>query len=199
MLVNIIYTFEKNFKRIRNLLALYDSLKGNRNISYSKTDILRAAVVLTHSAFEDFLRSVLRWKLPNADNDFFKNIGLPRDKDGKNKLKFELSDVAEFRKMSIDELIKQSVNEYLNRVSFNNVNEICSQLQKINIDAQDFDSYFSLLEQMISRRHKIVHQSDRKDDLDFTNRKVNTISLNQVKNWVDNVDDFVNDLTQKLR
>ena len=55
MLNDIIFTFDKNYKRITNLLDAYAIISEIDTKNPSKGDILRALVVLTHSTFEDFI------------------------------------------------------------------------------------------------------------------------------------------------
>jgi hypothetical protein len=59
--------FKSNLERVDHLVALYDTATtgpGRRPVD--KSDILRSAVVFLHATLEDFLRSLLEWKLPTA-------------------------------------------------------------------------------------------------------------------------------------
>jgi hypothetical protein len=59
--------FNGNLERVEHLVALYETLTtgpGRRPVDTS--DILRSAVVFLHATLEDFLRSLLEWKLPSA-------------------------------------------------------------------------------------------------------------------------------------
>lgn len=54
--------FDRNIERVCSLRKIYNSLKNDdvkEGKEYKFTDILRSAVVLLHSSFEEYYRSVL--------------------------------------------------------------------------------------------------------------------------------------------
>lgn len=54
--------FNRNVERVRSLCKLYNSLKSEKvkeEKEYKFTDVLRSAVVLLHSSFEEYYRGVL--------------------------------------------------------------------------------------------------------------------------------------------
>ena len=56
MIEDIMFTFEKNFVRLDNLISLYKSLSiGKGRKPTNSLDILRATTVLAHSTLEDYL------------------------------------------------------------------------------------------------------------------------------------------------
>lgn len=189
MLDNILFTFEKNFSRIDNLMKLYRTHLHPNNIR-SKGDVLRTIVVMTHSTLEDFLRNILRWKLPDSSPEVLNKVTLIGKK-GKTKI--------EFKGNTVDTIVQKSIKEYLNMVSFNNTNDIASHMNSINIETELLTSYFGNLDLMIKKRHNIVHKADRTNDEDISKTRVQTITHNQVDRWIRNVDDFVNDLAIQLR
>lgn len=195
MLDNILFTFEKNFSRIDNLMKLYRTHLHPNNIR-SKGDVLRTIVVMTHSTLEDFLRNILRWKLPDSSPEVLNKVTL-RGKKGKTKIEFK--DIVELKGNTVDTIVQKSIKEYLNMVSFNNTNDIASHMNSINIETELLTSYFGNLDLMIKKRHNIVHKADRTNDEDISKTRVQTITHNQVDRWIRNVDDFVNDLAIQLR
>lgn len=195
MLDDILFTFDKNFSRIDKLLRLYKTHLITNNTA-SKGDVLRAIVVLTHSTLEDFLRNVLRWKLPAGRPETLNKVTL-MGKMGRTKIEFR--DILEFRGSTIDEVVQKSINEYLSMVSFNDSSDIASHLANIGIDNEPINIYFAKLESMIKRRHNIVHKADRTNDEDISKTRIKTITLNQVEGWITNVDNFVTNLTIQLR
>ena len=197
MLNDIIFTFDKNYKRITNLLEAYDIISEIDTKNPSKGDILRAIVVLTHSTFEDFLRSVLRWKLITEENISLDRI--PMAGKGKNNTKILFGDIVKHKGISIDSLIEKSINEYLTSVSFNNFGDISKDLSWINFNVELVRKYYSTIDEMISRRHNIVHNADRMNLDDVSKSRVRRISKRGVKKWVKTVDDFVLDLSKELR
>ncbi|WP_299676265.1 HEPN domain-containing protein [uncultured Dokdonia sp.] len=195
MLDDIIYTFDKNFLRIKQLIKLYKDVLVPSNVS-SKGDVLRAVTVLTHSTFEDFLRNLLRWKLPNADPDVLNKISLT----GKERrTKIEFRDIVNLRGKTVDEVIKASIQEHLNKVSFNNTADIESHLNDMGVDTNPLKKYYSMLNDMIKRRHNIVHKADRTNDDDISKTRIKTIRISQVERWIENVDSFVVDLISQMR
>lgn len=75
----IVDRFDENLNRAENLILIYDrhiakSGKGRRPAR--DTDILRAAVVLTHAALEDFLRSITIEKLPDCAPETLDSVPL---------------------------------------------------------------------------------------------------------------------------
>ena len=191
MLDDIMLVYEKNFQRLDNLIALYESLStrdaGRKNVS--QLDLLRATVVLMHSTLEDFLRSLLAWKLPFADSEILNNISLVGTSLDGRKTKFELGQLVEFKEKTIQEVIDLSVSEYLETKSFSNTKEIAGSLKSIGVEiTQEIQEKFTNLDQMIKRRHKIVHEADRNNIGGSGNHRIRSISVKQVKEWKSTVD-----------
>jgi hypothetical protein len=68
MLNDITVLLDKNLKRVDNLISLYGpAVVGRRKVH--DTDVLRAALVLLHAGMEDYLRSLLAWKIDTFDTD----------------------------------------------------------------------------------------------------------------------------------
>lgn len=79
MKANIEARFVENIARVRNLTDLYRIHlmgQGSGRRGHSKTDVLRAAVVMLHASMEDLLRSIEYWKLPSANSAVLANIPL---------------------------------------------------------------------------------------------------------------------------
>ena len=122
------------------------------------SDILRSAVVFLHAALEDFLRSLLEWKLPSAHASSLKDIPLAGKKP---RSSFTLGDLARFRGSSVDALIALSVADHLERSNFNNPGEVASVLESIGCTRSLLNPYRDKLGPMMKRRHWIVHRADR--------------------------------------
>lgn len=121
-------------------------------------DILRAALVFLHATLEDFLRSVLAWKLPESSRDEIDNIPL-LGQTQKTPEKFTLGSLVTFKDLSVDKLIRKSIHDHLDKwVSFNNVAQINSALRTCGIDLGSFD--YRTLGSIMLRRHEIVHRAD---------------------------------------
>lgn len=199
MLDDIMFFFDKNFGRVNNLLDLYVSLnqgKKGRKPTHN-LDLLRATVVLMHSTLEDYLRSILFWKMPQASQAVISKIPLVGQD---RKTKFDLGELSLHLGKTSDEIIRESVKEYLNRQSFNDTNDLASALNDIGLTVTpEIESCFSSLQEMIRRRHKIVHEADREIDIVGSgNHRIRSISLKTVIKWKLVVDKFVSKVNRQL-
>lgn len=201
MLDDILYIFEKNFERLNGLISLYQSITGaaRGRRTTNSLDLLRATVVITHSTLEDFIRSLMAWKLPlSNDVNRFNQISLTGTGLSR-KTKFELGELLQFRGRTIDSVIHQSVKEHLNLMSFNNPTDLISAITSIGINVNhDIQNLLPTLEEMIQRRHTIVHQADRNMAAGPGFQRIASISLNKVNLWKNSVDQFANLIVQQL-
>lgn len=137
-------------------------------------DIYRAVVVLNHAYLEDFLRTLALAFLPMSDEAALDNVPLLGLGKGGRAEKFFLGKLAQHRGKSVDDLIRDSVSEHLERSTFNNATEIMSFLESVGLqvpeDNKDLSSILNLLEPasvlsqleaMMQRRHNIVHRADK--------------------------------------
>ena len=87
--------FNGNLDRVEYLVALYETgSSGSGRRAVDTSDILRSAVVFLHATLEDFLRSLLEWKLPTAQASYLKDVPLVGKKP---RSTFSLDDLALFR------------------------------------------------------------------------------------------------------
>lgn len=124
-------------------------------------DILRAAVVFTHANLEDFLRTLASEFLPIGDENCLKEIPLAGTGGFGRSEKFVMGQLAQHRGKTVDEVLRQSVSEYLSRSNYNNTTEIAQLLTKLGFKAEQLNEEFPTIEQMMQRRHQIVHRADR--------------------------------------
>jgi hypothetical protein len=106
--------FQANLTRVRNILAVYSSGSGKRSgrRGVQETDLLRGAVVLLHATLEDLLRSLAEWRLPMALPEALAEIPVAGTKRG---ARIGLQELAGFRGQSVDEVIANSVREFLEK------------------------------------------------------------------------------------
>ncbi len=153
--------FNRNISRVENLVRLHASVLSEEpeNTKLEQgDDILRAAMVFLHATLEDFLRSVLAWRLPDSASDEIDKIPLLGQMQ-KTPAKFNLGSLVPFKGVTVDQLIKDSIYEHLDKwVSFNDVAQIHAALKISGINLDDFD--FKTLASVMSRRHEIVHRAD---------------------------------------
>ncbi len=190
--------FDRNIERVHSLRRLYNSLKSDdvkEGHAYKFTDILRAAVVLLHSAFEEYYRNILICILSKkCTKDNLKNISFLGSA-GNHKEKITLGGLLEFREKTVDQLITESIRESLNFTSFNEYQDIIFWSKKIRIDLSEYKDV-EKLNRLIQRRHKIVHEADNAKDND--EYKLSPILEGTVKEWIEIVCDLVKIIDNEL-
>jgi len=190
---------EGNLDRVRNLVDLYKKYFAGKSAGrkgYLETDVLRAATVFLHASLEDFLRSLAYWKLPEASETVIKKIPIV----GKfgHGIKFELDELVKHRGKTVDDLIKASVDDYLERSNYGNTNEISSLLQDIGINTESVNKEFASLSELMERRHQIVHRADQKTDTDREHSIVRSINSVAVEKWLTAVEVFTETVLNEI-
>jgi len=173
------------------MVAIYQSHiqgSGSGRRGHLQTDVLRAATVFLHASLEDLLRSLSYWKLPDADKETIDKIPLIGCQSAPKK--FLLGELVEHKGKKVDDLIKDSVNKYLERSNYNNVEEISSLLTSIGVNVSNVNGEFSALEELMSRRHQIVHRADISTTGGQGHHRVRSISVTQVEKWIASVETF---------
>lgn len=174
--------FDRNIRRVDNLCTLFERAKESpRRPSITEADILRAAVVFLHSSFEDYFRGVLSQWLPiKGDEKALDKISLLNSENRAEK--FPLGTLKAFEDMTVAELISKSIQQHMQRVSFNNMTDICTWGKKIGLDFDEF-SEKELVNNMIGRRHKIVHEADANQSSGKGNHQAASINITTVRAW----------------
>jgi hypothetical protein len=189
----------EGFSRVTNLLAVAREAEQSdalvRLTEHCKLnatqDILRAAVVLIHAQLEEFLRTMARTLLPEGDEGCLNEIPLAGL--GGRKDRFLLGKLAQHRGKMVDEVLRASVSEYLERSNYNSTTEIANLLRTLGFDVPEHDNQFAEIEQMIERRHKIVHRADRFEDANSA-LALQPIAINDVADWLRATQEFLNSL-----
>jgi len=161
------------------------------------TDVLRAATVFLHSALEDFLRSLSKMLTPTSINEQKLNA-VPLPGLGGRAEKFFLGKLVAFRGKTVDEIIDTAISEHLDGISYNNVGEVKLCLRGLAIDPDNIPIDYGMLEEMIKRRHHIVHQADRNDSPGRGQHSTRSISITTVRDWRQNVELLVNEVVLAL-
>lgn len=184
--------FDKNLQRVKSLHSLYIKLKEEDlkdSKDYKLTDILRAEIVLLHSSFEEYFRSVLiEWLPIKASDDTLKEIPISL-KAGKKAEKLFLNDLAHYRGKTIDEIIQESVLETMQLKSFNNEREIRGWCSKIGITLEKFNGMREI-DAAVYRRHKIVHEADT--NRSATSQRLQSINPGNITPWIKAYEGLVN-------
>ena len=145
-----------NLERVDGLIFAYEGIK-HKITRLDPIDILRAAAIFLHAGLEDTLRSIATMMLPLAGREVLNQIPLG---DSRQPEKFLLGALTPFRGKSIDEVLKDRVWHHYQQVSVSSVCDIAALLAKLEIDFSEFDRFFVTIEEMIERRHRIVHRAD---------------------------------------
>lgn len=195
MLEQITERLDRNVERVRNLASLYRA-EGQGRRGVQDTDVLRAAVVLLHAGMEDYLRSLLIWKVDTFGPDVLKEYRLQLGDEWKTTV--ALQDLHLLRGRSVDEIIDASVRTQIRTYqTFSSVEAVQKALKRCGIDAgrvhaQDYQQ----LGEMIGRRHHIVHHADRDEDAQGRgNHRTRSIGRRHVSGYLSAVvalRDFVN-------
>lgn len=178
-------SFEHN-KRIENLIRLYEShpdSKAKGRKGFDSTDILRAAVVLLHAAFEDMCRTVEWHMTPYATKEAVDEIPLKGTGGNGRSSKFLLGALLLFRGRTVDDVIKDSQREYLARTTYNSADDLCGLLAKYGLKKKHFDPYLADIAAITKRRHQIVHKSDRNESKGKGQHQFQSIGKSTVRRW----------------
>lgn len=182
--------FVQNYGRVQSLLRIYDKAKSNssegaevikNDEDIRLTDLLRAAVVFLHGSQEDYIRSILsEWMRQKVDEKELSTIAL-LGSSGRVE-KFSLAQLNRFSKYSVSTLIDESIKESLGKTSFNSYTEICSWMNKIGISLATFSNQ-NQINELIKRRHKIVHEVDQVAYGNKGGMRVSHIETKTVRSW----------------
>lgn len=178
--------FDENSDRITNLVLLHASLKQSVDFRShpSLDDILRTSIVFTHASLEDFLRTLASELLPLANEDALNQIPLKGLNTSGRAEKFLLGNLACFRGKLVDDVIHESVIGSLQRSTFNNTNEIAQLLQSLGINVPEVNRSFPKIEELMRRRHLIVHRADKIGETNLGKDDVLDVDPSKVIDWL---------------
>jgi len=179
--------------RIGRLLQFFDQGLSERE---GGQDVLRAAVVFTHAFLEDFLRTLAGELLPVGDENSLKDVPLVGTGSFGRGEKFALGQLAQHRGKTVDQLLHQSVAEYLGRSNYNDTTEIAVLLTRLGFRVEDHNKAFAAIDRMIQRRHQIVHRADWIIEMDKP--VLQPIDRSDVVEWLRVTSEFTSSLLTPL-
>ena len=191
MIAQIENRLKRNLSRARNLLKLYGERSfggGPGRRAVGETDLLGSAVVFLHATLEELLRAVASWKLPKASPEILNHIPLAGTSLHGRREKFYLGELTRFRGETVSGVIAQSVRQHLERATYNNTREIGALFRAIEFDQKAVEEYYADLQQLMARRHNIVHRADESGKKGSGYPHAKEINLNTVKRWADAVE-----------
>lgn len=194
-LIEVLYNFDLNIGRVSRLvkLPLSLSIEDRKEKKTSTEEILRATVVFLHASFEDALREISRLKLSDPPAGILKKIPLAGISPTGQPQKFSLMELKKYKGKTVNDLIRESIDEFLDKTSFNSSIDVANMLGKLQIDVSNLRKYFASLEQMMLRRHQIVHRADKEDtpgDL-----RLAPIHSDDIMKWIRTVVSFIIEVT----
>lgn len=193
--VQIRARLDSNLKRVQSLLQLFNEIESNGGPT--KTDLLRAAVVFLHATLEDVLRTGLDLRLPHASAEHLAMLDFAVGDVLKEKI--TVSQLAKHRGKTVDQLLKERINAYLERSNFNNVAEVNTALERMAVGKSALDPHKEALAAMMIRRHWIVHRADHNENAAGSRRqRTRQIGASTVATWKDTVAAFCTTLLDEL-
>lgn len=184
--------FRSNLDRVKNLVALYDSVTGGAGRgrpTVTEGDLLRAAVVMLHAALEDLLRSIALLKYPTASPEILGQFPLLGVK-ASHKPSFTLKELAAHRGKTVDDVLTKSIAAFLERSNYNNVGDIVKLLGEIGLPKSLAAPYSKQLAALMSRRHLIAHCADRNDRRGKGQHAAVSIGKSTIARWITAIDNF---------
>jgi hypothetical protein len=193
--------FENNLDRVRNLVDIYQNkltTTGQGRRPVGSTDVLRAAVVLLHATMEDILRSISAGLLPTQGPEVLNKIPLAGTGTHGRAEKFLLGELTAFRGTSVDDVFVQSVEGFLERSNYNKPKELAAAIEAAGLSTAGIQSMLGTLEDMMKRRHWIVHRADHNPNTGSGQHKAKSIGKGKLNEWIVAVEGFGQDLLSQL-
>lgn len=164
-LLDVFDTFNRNRKRAALLLKTRPMDKDISQDDYQSTlyDIVRQSIVFTHAILEDNLREIMRIRFK-----YLQDVGLPNQlpvigAEGDSKVTLNWLSKHHRLDKTISELVQESLQAYLERRTFNSFEQVCSNLQTVNLTLpkEIREKYQKGIDALCDRRRQIVHQADQ--------------------------------------
>ncbi len=188
--LNVTTAFNENVDRAFKLIhyATKSNFDGSSpgEIKSFIEDILRSCVVLAHSSLETALRDIFARRLKaKAETEAPKVplVGLQRNE------KFNWENLYRHRQKTVKQIVDESIDDYISRLSFNSTTDIANYLKELGVDLKYVTPLFADLEVMIQRRHQIVHEADYSRAPG--EKKLETLTHITVFRWLDTAATFL--------
>lgn len=202
--VRLITRYDYNYQRgiALTVLALdaravgrpADPGAGTTLLSNLGNDVLRSAIVFMHAALDDFLRSVGRLRYPLLQGTLLDSVPLA----GGTSTKFTLSAVAAHAGLTVAEVVQRSVDEFFSRKSLNSPAEVMHFLKTLEIECPEAAPTLPFLGELMTRRHRIVHQADLSDEGSGAAPNFTYEEADRVRHWFQACDAFAHAVVAKL-
>ncbi|MDR1329429.1 MAG: hypothetical protein LBK23_07505 [Oscillospiraceae bacterium] len=178
----ILEDYRVNINRVKNLIDTFHAIpKKPGPVKATDVDILRASVVFLHAAFEYYYRQVVIDGIIHQLKNH-KTTDLDR-----LKLAVPIKDLYTAPAGDLSAALDNAVIEELKKQSFNSYGQIKTHAKQAGLDIDSFTKGKEL-DEMIQRRHVIVHHADNCNG--GANSK-NKLTDDIVENWLAAVDELV--------
>lgn len=192
--------FNENITRVENLIDAYNKLDtANIGDVQVRKDVLRASVVFLHSTLEEVVRNLYLKRLPECDAKKLNKIPFAGHETTHRPKEILLGSLKEFSGMFVDNVIINSINNYVQTMNINGANQLAECLDLVDIPIAPLRQYFPSLDALMLRRHQIVHQMDRKNSYDPIQGPITDIEVCEVELWKNNLCGFFTDLLFLLK
>lgn len=181
-----------NMNRVHRIIGLFEKAEAlDIGLPEEREEVLRAAVVLLHSSLEEVVRNLFVERLPKCSVDVLNELSYPTPGNISKTKGVLLGDLFnDYQGRFVDNVIVDAINYHIDRMNINNSTQLSAMLHKVNIDTQELKSTLNELDELMKRRHQIVHQMDRNDRLDPDTRPISPIDLETVRNWFSAMEHF---------
>lgn len=210
-LVDHVLRYSQNLSRVNGMIDLHQAFEemvqravadGNvlKDDAPNPDDVLRLAVVLLHSAFEDTLRSMTSRHFKLDDPDLLEKKKIRISVKGESIERLTLGGLASLGEKTAAELVRESVDAWLSTKSFSNLADVTSVLQCMGLNVESLRPLIEPLVPMMQRRHRIVHNADRRADATpSAKNSASAISKSDVATWKAAVEKFINQLLYEVQ
>lgn len=187
--------FFKNLSRSRELSEAAIKFKTDEEppeLSPLGEDIIRAMIVLLHACVDDLLREMTRILYRRLPDDRLDKLPI-RVGDTSAK-SIRLATLARHPGKCLADVVKDSIDGWLSEKSFGNTGAVCDILDDLQINYEEQRKYLSGLNQLMDRRHRIVHNADLASPTDDEPQRITLDDSREIIGWFFDVDFFVSEL-----
>lgn len=184
--------FAQNIARADRLILLYDAMKeaNDKKATILTTDVLRGAVMFMHAALEELVRALIISAYANAPQSEMDKVPLLSSRRGRQAEKFLLGSLVQFRDLTVEELMRRSVESHFQGQTFNNRADLVRAMDIIGAEKRLAQKFLPTLDAMLDRRHQIAHRVDRPKSKDDQWIRASSLSPRHVAKWSKTVKEF---------
>lgn len=192
-----------NFVRVEHLVIVYEELRKKHKTLRGPVwshiaDVLRAAVVLCHATLEEGLRGLIYIEA-EWNKEFLANVPLKGENHINRPGKFNLAELLPHQGLKVEELISESVFDYLNSKSFSRIEDVIRVIELLNLKVSNFEHFFKDITSMMQRRHNIAHNGDQNELTGKGHHPIKPIRASTVRNWNALVQTFFMDIAMQIQ